>query len=493
MAKKMAKKTSPAKVAPVVPVDDMTTEDTLPMKMEYTDEELQDLIAEGQRQYEEMTGIEGSSLVPRFVIGRELANALLTRNAQNRFPDAKTIGKYAKLWTTNKIDENGSPIKGTMRWERSLPISVDISNEGNLHNSQKCLRAMIKTLDDLELNRQEVLNKKVVTDISAETGITEDDIVLTGILRDGFDNEAADKIDTAQQRSNTDLGYRRRLFDDYDFSFTRSKPTEGSTAEQLEKLETSWQERLPKLKNRLGKYLATALNYVSRRMWGRGKGPRETPDYGKEFHADLFVEALKTFPDATDSVFSVYKMMSESKTIFGGNIKKLASVEYFMSAHYLASMSDATYDKKRKVWVRADDGLAWADAWIEQLVVKNDYPNFVAWRKQVMAMVDRSDKDLSGIWHSLVYAWREFAFGQDDPSEAMPQLQLLLAMTTPYANYSKTSGPEAFDKIHHAQPTQADIDAMNTAKKGKGKPIATTAVAAPPVGAARPKFAARHK
>lgn len=482
MAKKAVKKVVAKQT---VPQDENVEGAIIPMKTEYTDDEITALIEQGQELYAAEHGA-GTEWVPRFKITRELAIALLTRNASNRFPNPKVINEYTKLWLTNTVDEHGEPVKGTTQWVSDLAIDVAMSDSGNLHNSQKCLRALINAQDMLELNQQEILNKKAgVTDLQAELGITPEDVMPVGILRTGFDDEQADLIDTAQQRRNADRAYRRHLFDDMDFDFMRKAAGEGSTAESLAKLDASHIEKLPAVKNRLSKYLESVLNYVSRRLWDKGRAPRSTPTYGKLFTPDRFAEALKTFPDAAESVYSVFKMMKSNGVTFQQDMKKLASPEYFMASHYLASMSDATYDKKSKTWVRADDGLAWGDAFIEQIVSKKDLSEIVEWRSKVMAMKDRSDKDLNAIWHSLTYCWRLFAF-----EEAMPQLQLLLAGSVNYANYSRESDADSFDKIPAQTPSQADIEAANKSK-GKGK-TATSVVASPaasPAGGKRPNFA----
>lgn len=444
-----------------------------------SDDELSVLIEDGQGRYQEL--LEKEPWTATVIMTPELALALLTRNKSNRFANPKVVDQYCERFLTNRMDEQGEYETGTILWEQGLPAQVIISDEGNLHNSQKCLLSYLKALSLFDLNQEEAADPKKdksnFEDYAVDRGLTRDKIAnaLTVTIYQGMPESAADYVDTAQQRTNADLSFRRHLFDRFDYRgmFKSIARKQGESDESLvhrrdAKLATYYQEQ--------SKLHATVLSFVARRLWDNGKLPRQQPSYGSVFTQDMFNEANSAFPNVVDSVHYIWKNIlkgSDKKRITGITGLGL-SPQYLATAHYLASMHDAVWSDKHG-WQQTEEGRADADNFIALLTSpkegKSKHPQLtqqvVNWQEAVIALnkESKSDSVLNGLANSMAYVWRLWKFTKEDGYVKGESLKNTLDPSAQYCPYSEDDTNESsFDRAK-LSGDEADVAAAKIAAK----------------------------
>jgi hypothetical protein len=426
-----------------------------------TDEEYQELIEQGKKLFEELYEIP--SICHRIVITPEMAASFLTRNERNRYPDPAIIKKYAQLHLENRVDAHGNPVKGTNRWEKELPVSVHIDSDGNLHNSQKCFMALLEAMDTLLMNAEQAKDQKAkIVNIQEKTGITPESLFITGVVIDGFPPSAADYIDKGQVRTNADIGYRKGLFDEFDFSDYVRKPREN---EDETKYAMDVMKKTKRIKRDLSKKHATVLSYIYKRIHGKGASPRGKASYGSTFSTDMYNAGCDEYPELVSSVLQLFTEYETNKETYK---KTKVPMEYLMAAHFLAANHNSTLNKKKE-WESKEGSFEQATEFIRSLVTDpKPSPLVQAWKKELDTL-ERNDKTLNAIWKSLGYLWRNFAFGDE------VALDVAMAESTPQASYAEEQTAASFDKKHLPSTEELQLAQEKSAKaKLAAKPIVSS-------------------
>lgn len=423
--------------------EEATAVATKPMK--FDSEVFEQLITDGQDRMESALG-EGACWAPVVKMDKALAFALLGRNFRNRWCNDKKLGQYRDQWLTNRRDEHGQPIPGTTEWEQKLYIVVDLDDEHRLHNAQKSIKAWLDAVEILEKNKLDILaGKENVENLCETLGLEPDDLCLYAIVRRGFPESAADYIDMVEQRKNPDVGYRRHIFDNCNFEQFKRK---GESDERFEK-------RMRKVKNNLAKQHNSVLNFLFRRIHDNGCAPRSTPSYGGEFLRGMYTAALKEFPGAVDSVFTVHCLLQDADMKAKRALLNI-SIPYLMTAHYLAKMSDAK--KVDGVWTESKAGEKRATEFIRNILSGAVENKFVAQCREILAnkkALARNNAGLNVVYHLLGHMYR--ALHHDDA----PNFQLAVSGSAVYPIYSAKAGqfdPIPTPKVSTMEPKEEEED-----------------------------------
>lgn len=397
-----------------------------------SEEELNELIEEGQRRYQELTGKEPS--VPLVVFFPELVSALKTLNSDNRYKKLPIVAQYTEAILSNRVDAQGFAIPGTSQWHTSLPMSVMLSESG-VHNGQKCLQAYEDALSAFDENQKQAANKKEdepFDDFAADRGLSREllENIMTGTIIRDIDEDAVDKIDTAQPRKNPDLAFRRHLFDSYDY--TGVFKLNAAKGESLESQVMRRDAALSKMYQEQSELYSTCLGFVAKRIWDNEHKPlprQKSSFIGSAFTSDQFVEASAYFNKLADSVNHVWRLVVKqpAKQSSKSRAREMGlSPQYLATAHYLASMHDAVWNDDEG-WQQTEEGRSLADHFINLLLspqkeegkVKKEsglLPWMIDFQNALKAWngYKKADDVNDSIFNALGAFWRQLQFGKED-------------------------------------------------------------------------------
>lgn len=450
---------------PVVPIEietstDASIKEEMPRLAVFTDEELDQLISDAEAS-------SASDITTQLCKAtHELVVALQSRNTRNRYLQTGWMSELKRRFLTPQSDDRGLPIKGTSLWDYSLPPTIYIDDDSSMHNGQHTLEAWLQARNEIRQNQTDVLDgKSPKFDLVKDVGISLETLdQLHLLLVRGISASAADQIDTAKQRTPSDVLYRRNLFSDEDYSLMVDENS-SPTLKQI----SSWQNT----ENRL---LAQVLRFLNYRFTCNGASPRGSTS---KFESAAAVQGVSDYPSSINSVHRVWLMLASQKKAGAAALKASGiPLGYLMTSHFLATMSDAKKSKSGG-WEFSDESLLRADEFAETMIYGGDLlkGHKLATSIKAACMADEAEinatghqpahffaKDNRGLtakFHALGWAWRDIMGLEIDPK--LITIQTVCSGAAGFARYTDAPAGKSFDLV--PERPMPDVETVRASAK----------------------------